>query len=295
MGLIKCRECGQKVSSKAHACPNCGGPIKKPGQTSASSGCLSKFVSAAVLIGAVAWFINSCEERSMQVRKAEEQRRAALTPEQRAEEDRQKAEVAAKAQAMEQEEARQRAEEAAIARAKEQEEALLFSRQVDATTVSQQYVLKFLKHPDDATFGFWSVPDMSWNKEQDAFYLSSKVKAKNDFGAELTYRWATIVMLEGNTWNLVSCAIGDKIVYESKELSAKLKGRNEAKTISARPASQRRRSQVASSTFTHKQTGEVLKGTLLGTVSVGSRHDYVVKLGNGQQRCLPISDWDVRK
>ena len=31
MAMINCKECGQEVSNKAAACPNCGAPIKKKG------------------------------------------------------------------------------------------------------------------------------------------------------------------------------------------------------------------------------------------------------------------------
>lgn len=36
MGLIKCKECGEKVSSKAKSCPKCGAPVKKK-----KKGCLT--------------------------------------------------------------------------------------------------------------------------------------------------------------------------------------------------------------------------------------------------------------
>jgi hypothetical protein len=45
MALVKCKECGQSISSKAPSCPFCGVPIKK----SSSLGCLL----LAVIIGAV--------------------------------------------------------------------------------------------------------------------------------------------------------------------------------------------------------------------------------------------------
>jgi uncharacterized surface protein with fasciclin (FAS1) repeats len=104
-------------------------------------------------------------------------------------------------------------------------DALLLERQADAERVSKEYILRFLKHPDDATFGFWDVPEIRWNKEQDVFVVSSKVLAKNDFGGELTYRWTTIVMLEDNVWQLVSCVIDDTVVYDSPELWARLEKR----------------------------------------------------------------------
>lgn len=31
MALIKCKECGEKISKKAEACPHCGNPLKKKG------------------------------------------------------------------------------------------------------------------------------------------------------------------------------------------------------------------------------------------------------------------------
>lgn len=183
-------------------------------------GCLVNLLSAIVLIGLIVWGINSCVERSNQARRAEEQRRSALTPEQRAEEDRNKGEEQAKAKA-------------------EQE---LSTRQINAELVSQKYVREFLKHPDDASFGTWDVPDIKWNEEQDTFYVSSKVKAKNDFGALLTYRWQTIVMLdspENNAWKLVSCAIDGETVYESKELMEKLKNKRQQPAVVPGAATQR--------------------------------------------------------
>ena len=97
--------------------------------------------------------------------------------------------------------------------------------QARAENVSKKYVRKFLKHPDDASFGFWSVPEIKCNAGRDTFFVSSTVKAKNDFGAELTYRWATIVFLDGGAWKLVSCVIDDKEVYEDKALLARLAAR----------------------------------------------------------------------
>ncbi len=40
MALKKCRECGNRVSTKADKCPNCGAPLKK----STKIGCLGSIV-----------------------------------------------------------------------------------------------------------------------------------------------------------------------------------------------------------------------------------------------------------
>ena len=47
-------------------------------------------------------------------------------------------------------------------------------------------------------------------------------------------------------------------------------------------------------TFTNRQTGEVLKGTLMGTVAIAGQEDYLVKLESGQRRRLPVSVWEVK-
>ena len=47
MALIKCKECGSQVSSKAGACPNCGVKIK--GQTGCGSVLLSLFLVCVLL------------------------------------------------------------------------------------------------------------------------------------------------------------------------------------------------------------------------------------------------------
>jgi len=165
-----------------------------------------------LVIGLAAWGINNCVDRSDRARRAEEQRRAALTPEQRAEEDR-------------------RSE---AARNTENAEAELTNRKAHAETFSEKCVKRFLKHPDDASFGLWSVPDIRWNAQRTAFYVSSTVKAKNDFGGQLTYRWQTIVLLDGEIWKLVSCAIDGSTMYHDEALTERLAGQAAAGTAPAR-------------------------------------------------------------
>ena len=49
MALVKCRECGNAVSSKAQACPACGAPI-----ASSSSGCIvGSFKAIGGIVGAI--------------------------------------------------------------------------------------------------------------------------------------------------------------------------------------------------------------------------------------------------
>ena len=137
-------------------------------------------------------------------RAAAEKRRASLTPEQRATEDKAKAE----------------AEEKAKAEEEQRKEASKFDDlKSEAGVRSKTFVLKFLKHPDDASFGFWAVPEVKANPSHDAFWCSSTVKAKNDFGAELTYQWETCLKLDGDTWRLVSCSIDGKAVYLDAQLA----------------------------------------------------------------------------
>ncbi len=136
---------------------------------------------------------------------AEDNRRATLTPEQRVAEDKAKAE----------------------AEAEKNRDAQLQERIADVQVQSQDYVRKFLNHPDDASFGFFDVPSVRYSPEGDTFWVSSKVKAKNDFGAELTYRWETILMLNNHTWELASCTIDGEVVYTSSVLLDKILAREQ--------------------------------------------------------------------
>ena len=51
MALIKCRECGSSISTKAAACPSCGAPLKRNSPTiSTGCGCLIIGMVALVLV-----------------------------------------------------------------------------------------------------------------------------------------------------------------------------------------------------------------------------------------------------
>jgi hypothetical protein len=39
MGLIKCKACGDEISSKAYSCPHCGHPLRKTPGARIAQGC----------------------------------------------------------------------------------------------------------------------------------------------------------------------------------------------------------------------------------------------------------------
>ena len=47
-------------------------------------------------------------------------------------------------------------------------------------------------------------------------------------------------------------------------------------------------------TFTSRETGEVRKATLMGTINIAGQDHYLVRLESGRQGSLPVSDWDVQ-
>ena len=174
-------------------------------------GCVSRLLSGVVLVVLAAWAIDSCTKHAGQADRGERERRAVLTPDQRAEEDHHAAERQAERERL-----------AAERRAADEKEAALLRRRLEAERVSQTHVRRFLKHPDDASFGVWTVPDTRWNAEGTVFHVASRVKARNDFGAELTYRWQTIIFLDGDTWRLVSCIIDGEQMYDDPALVERL-------------------------------------------------------------------------
>jgi hypothetical protein len=165
-----------------------------------NQGCGTKSLGCLILIVIAGFGINTCVQKQEAVKVAEQQRRTALTPEQRAAEDKAAADEAAKQKA--------------------DAEALVLDSQ--AGERSKDFVLQFLKHPDDASFGVFATPDVTHNETRNVFYCRSTVKAKNDFGMQLTYRWETIISFESNTWSLVSCQIDGKTVYDDEALFQKL-------------------------------------------------------------------------
>lgn len=208
---VECEACGARFrgtrGDEIVECPECGaevfgdtGDLAKRARKARSRGSgvggrfLQGCLGLVVMIGLCIWGIGSCVKRNEQARIAEQQRRAALTEEQRQAEDR----IA-------------EAKEAAKRAAEEEEE-----KRNGAATISEDYVREFLKFPDDADFG-WAPAVISKHEDGVRYRADGKVKAKNAFGAQLTYRWATILRWEAGRWRLLECAIDGKVVYRVKE------------------------------------------------------------------------------
>jgi hypothetical protein len=87
MALVKCKDCGKSVSDSAKACPDCG--AKPPERTSI----VTKLVAAIIGMGVVMSVIGNIQSSNEQEAKAkaEAARVAALSPEQRATEEKAKA------------------------------------------------------------------------------------------------------------------------------------------------------------------------------------------------------------
>lgn len=96
MALMNCHECKKQISTEAKVCPNCGAKARPP----------KKKTSKVLLIGlalAAIWTVYLGAQNAgvkREAEKAEEQRQAALTPEQRAKEEADRARQAAQAAAV---------------------------------------------------------------------------------------------------------------------------------------------------------------------------------------------------
>ena len=53
MAMIRCFECGKKVSSAAYSCPHCGVPIRKPVDWGRNIGCILCGAALLLLFGIV--------------------------------------------------------------------------------------------------------------------------------------------------------------------------------------------------------------------------------------------------
>lgn len=69
MALIECPECGEEISEKAEACPNCGVPLSPPRESSADGenfltrnrGCGDIFIFGGLLLVVLLLFaVGSC-------------------------------------------------------------------------------------------------------------------------------------------------------------------------------------------------------------------------------------------
>ncbi len=169
----------------------------------ASKGCGQRFASLCIVLGMIGFGIYSCNSHFEAVQKVEDDRLAKLTPEQRA------AEVKAAA-------------EAKVAKDREVEIERL---KIEAGSACKHYVRDCLRFPGDASFP-WLGCDVTSNKEGDVFACEGTVKAKNGFGAELTYRWAAIVYLDDNTWRLVHLTLHGDTMVDHPELIARIKAKH---------------------------------------------------------------------
>ncbi|MEO7208123.1 MAG: hypothetical protein ABI145_15390 [Steroidobacteraceae bacterium] len=138
MALVKCKECAKEISSEAEACPNCG--RKKPKPTSGLTW---------VIAGIFGFAIISTMMNSGKTDEEKAARLAAMTPEQRATEAKDKAD----------------SEDLSSAR-----------------YACKEFVKRTLNDPDAAQFDETSTYD-SKREGGDLFHVQVKVRAKNGFNA----------------------------------------------------------------------------------------------------------------
>lgn len=148
-----------------------------------------------------------CEEvrRAQQERETTESKRlAAMSPEERAAEEAQKAEDKARKE-----------QEQAEAKAKRAKDNAKDKLETQAKKSSKEYVKKFLKYPLDADFP-WLDYDV-WSDDDNVFFnVSSTVKAKNALGANLTHTWKTSLLRADGKWTLLWCEIDGKTLYRNE-------------------------------------------------------------------------------
>lgn len=82
MGLIRCADCGGQISTSAISCPACGRPIKEPPAPKRRTSTVTWFVTGLLTLGVFGALVSNCVDQA---------RRAQLTQEQRAAEDKTKA------------------------------------------------------------------------------------------------------------------------------------------------------------------------------------------------------------
>lgn len=170
MALIKCRECGTQVSTKAKACPSCGAiPRKKM--------TLLKWVAATfVAIMTYGAYLDS-----------------KLTPEQKTA----RAEARAARQA---EDAKKAAEE----KARDDEKAC--SSDISAFVMSQTFVKQRLKAPSTADFPYMTSDGVKTNYLGDCTHqVLAYVDSQNSFGAKIRTRYYVKLKNEKGTdsWELL--------------------------------------------------------------------------------------------
>jgi hypothetical protein len=140
MALIKCKECGKEVSSNAKTCPNCGN--KMPKKTS---------IATWIIGGVFLFVVVTCTLNVEKAKDAGEARIAAMTPEQRAAEEKTKKDL---------------------------------SDLHDAQLTCEGEVKKTLHDPDSAQFDdFRGYAVLPHTAPPDHYIVLVTVRAKNGFGA----------------------------------------------------------------------------------------------------------------
>ena len=137
MALVKCPDCGTEISTEATACPKCGRPHAAAPAAPArrKTSMFTWVILGLIVFGVLSTVVSRCQQdREAQTQAAAEQaRRAALTPQQRADEDAKLAE-----------EAKQRA----AATAKETEAKSRHDKNVQKAAVFANVLRKSMRNPD---------------------------------------------------------------------------------------------------------------------------------------------------
>jgi hypothetical protein len=90
------------------------------------------------------------------------------------------------------------------------------SEEFEAVVQAKDYVLKFIKYPHNASFG-WGNSARHLGKH--AWVVTGTITARNAFGADLTHDYSCVVWLDGNTWHCRTVVIGEDVAYLSDEQS----------------------------------------------------------------------------
>lgn len=126
--------------------------------------------------------------------------------------------------------------------AKRAAESKAMNLELSVKSFSESGVKRWLRYPDDASFD-WGLDDERANADRSGFYLAGKVKAVNAFGAKLTHRWETIVVVRGNELTLASLAIDGVVKYSDPALLVFLEDKKAAKDRAAARDAQDRKDQ----------------------------------------------------
>lgn len=184
MALVKCKECGGEVSTEATACPKCGAPVKAAYAPRAKTSPITLGCAGIIVLG-VAMSIVGQFTKGVQENKAasiEIDRRAKLTPEQKAAEDKQVAEVAA-------------------ANAKAEAERTEHTGTVYAC---RTFIKQTLKDPDSVDWTDLADNTYFERRKNGRLFAQLQARAKNSFGAKILTTFDCTVTRTGDNWKLTS-------------------------------------------------------------------------------------------